>query len=84
MGQSMLTNSFLIEKSDTTINLHYFADSDNRTLFSLVDNQTSETFSVVLERQTFGDLVKFMKGFYEEINRINGLDSKDSSVHYGL
>ena len=49
-----------------------------------VDNQTGETFSVVLERQSFGDLVKFMKGFYEEINRINGFDSQDSSVHYGL
>lgn len=80
----MLTDSFLIEKSDTTVNLHYFADSDNKTLFSLKDNQTGEKFSVVLERQTLGELVKFIKGVYEEINRINGFDSKDSSVHYGL
>ena len=80
----MRTEQFLVEKSDTSINLHYFNDSDNKTLLSLNDNQTGERFALVLERKTLGDLVKFMKGFYDEISRINGFDSSDTSVHYGI
>jgi len=80
----MLTDNFVIKFSDTTANLVYLGDSDNRILLTLTDNNSKESFAVVVERKEFGLMANFMKGFYEKINTINGFDKNDSSVHYGI